>query len=106
MAAAMKKQMPRTQKPIPQSDQDKGLPKDLPVAAVEPLALTPEQAASLLGLSRSMFFKMAESGQIGPMGRRFGRCLRYGLSELRAWVSAGMPPRHEWERLDSRDSSG
>ena len=68
------------------------------LAPVEPLAVDAEQAAGMLGLSRSMFYKMAESGQIGPMGRRFGKCIRYSLTELRAWEAAGMPPRHEWRR--------
>ena len=70
-------------------------------ALIEPLAVDAEQAAGLLGLSRSMFYKMADAGQIGPMGRRFGKCIRYSLTELRAWAAAGMPPRHEWQRIRS-----
>ena len=67
-----------------------------PLARLEPLAVDAEQAAALLGMSRSMFYKMNESGQIGPMGRRFGKCVRWSVAELRAWAEAGMPPRHEW----------
>ena len=72
------------------------------VAPLEPLAVDAEQAASLLGMSRSMFYKMAESGQIGPMGRRFGKCVRYSVAELRDWSAAGMPPRHEWVKTRSQ----
>ncbi len=66
------------------------------LAPVEPLAIDAEGAARLLGLSRSMFYKMAEAGKIGPQGRRFGRCVRYSLPELKCWAHAGMPPRHQW----------
>jgi len=72
---------------------------------VEPLAVTPEQAAELLGLSRSMFYKMMESGRIGPAGVRFGKCVRFPLHQLKAWAAAGMPPRHIWERLQEEDDS-
>ena len=67
--------------------------------AIEPIAVSPEQAAALLGLSRSMFYKQLEAGHIGPAGVRLGKCIRFPLAELRAWAAAGMPPRHEWERL-------
>lgn len=77
-------------------NQDVG--SSLLLAPVEPLAVDSGQAARLLGLSRSMFYKMAEAGQIGPMGRRLGKCVRYSVAELRAWAAAGMPPRHEWVR--------
>lgn len=72
---------------------------DVNTTTVEPLAVDAADAAALLGLSRSMFYKMAEAGQIGPSGVRLGRCLRYPLAELRAWAAAGMPRREEWERL-------
>jgi len=69
------------------------------LAAIEPLAVDAEQAAVLLGMSRSMFYKMTEAGQIGPIGRRFGKCVRYSLAELRSWSEAGMPPRHLWQAM-------
>ena len=63
---------------------------------LEPLAVDARDAAALLGLSRSMFYKMMETGRIGPRGCRFGRALRFSVAELRAWAKAGMPPRQEW----------
>ena len=74
----------------------------LALAPMEPLAVDSGQAARLLGLSRSMFYKMAEAGHIGPMGRRLGKCVRYSVAELRAWAAAGMPPRHEWVSMKDK----
>jgi excisionase family DNA binding protein len=64
---------------------------------LEPLAVDAREAAALLGLSRSMFYKMMEAGRIGPQGRRFGKAVRFSVAELRAWAAAGMPPRHVWQ---------
>ena len=75
----------------------------LKVAPLEPLAVDAENASALLGMSRSMFYKMNESGQIGPMGRRFGKCVRWSVAELRAWAAAGMPPRHEWVKRQATE---
>ena len=70
-----------------------------PIAPLEPLAVDAQQAAKLLGLSRSMFYKMAEAGRIGPQGVQLGKCKRYSLAELRAWTAAGMPRRELWEQM-------
>ena len=67
---------------------------------LEPLAVDAREAAALLGLSRSMFYKMMEAGRIGPRGHRFGKAVRFSVAELRAWAAAGMPPRHEWMMLN------
>jgi excisionase family DNA binding protein len=82
--------------PLAAADPD--LPFEPPVRlqAIEPLAVDATQAAALIGVSRGMFFKLVDAGRIGPAGVRLGRCVRYPLPELRAWVEAGMPPRHEW----------
>ena len=71
------------------------------LAPLEPFAVDAAQAAALIGVSRSMFFKLVDAGRIGPTGVRLGRCVRYPLPELRAWVAAGMPPRHEWVKQSS-----
>lgn len=70
-----------------------------------PLAVDAEGAAAMLGLSRAMFYKQADAGRIGPMPVRFGKSVRYSLHELRAWAAAGMPPRHEWITMKSRDGA-
>ena len=60
------------------------------------LAVTPAEAAKMIGVSRSMFFKLLNAGRIGPMGTRLGRCHRFSVDELQRWVAAGMPRRELW----------
>ena len=88
----------------PQLDAGQSRRRALLLAPVEPLAVDAKQAADLLGLARSTFYKMQEAGRIGPQGIHFSRCVRFSLAELRAWAAAGMPPRHEWERLKSNSA--
>jgi len=72
---------------------------------IELIALNAKQAASLIGVSRSMFYELMDAGKIGPMGVKFGpKCVRFPLAELRAWAEAGMPSREIWQR--DRQSAG
>ena len=74
-------------------------------AQIEPIALDIDQAAALIGVSRSMFYELMDAGKIGPMGVKFGpKCVRFPLAELRAWAEAGMPSREIWQR--DRQSAG
>lgn len=84
-------------------DTDAGTAPMVQLAAVEPVAVDPAQAAKLIGVSKSMFFKLVSAGRIGPAGVKLGRCVRFSLSELRAWGEAGMPPRHEWAARQGRN---
>jgi predicted DNA-binding transcriptional regulator AlpA len=71
--------------------------------APEPLAVGAREAARLLGVALSTFWRWDSSGELGPRGvKKCGRRL-WALSELRAWVAAGMPRRSEWQAL--RDGS-
>ena len=72
---------------------------DIPLAPIEPLLLTATQCGQLMGLSRSMFYKMNEVGKVGPQPIRYGKCVRWSLEELRRWVRAGSPPRHLWVEM-------
>ncbi len=68
--------------------------------AIEPIAVDVDQAAALIGVSRSMFYALLDAGKIGPMGVKLGaKCHRFPLAELRAWAEAGMPSREQWQRL-------
>lgn len=96
---------PRQDGSRPVSDAPNEPVTTVPIASLEPLAVDAQQAAGLLGLSRSMFYKMVEAGKIGPAGRRFGNCVRYSVAELRAWVAQGMPPRHEWSTTQEDDGN-
>ncbi len=62
-----------------------------------PLLLSGSEAASLLGLSRSAFYRLNLTGTV-PRAIRFGRLKKWSRSALVAWVDAGCPAREEWER--------
>lgn len=53
------------------------------------------KAAELCGVSRSTWCELVRSGR-APTGVKLGRCRRWILAELMAWLGAGAPPRHRW----------
>jgi excisionase family DNA binding protein len=59
------------------------------------LLVKASEAAKLLDMSRAHFYRMLKSGR-APAPVRLGGCVRWRVDELRAWVSAGMPPRQRW----------
>lgn len=60
-----------------------------------PLAVDAIRAAKLCGVSRSTWLELCRSGR-APQGVKLGRCRRWILAELMAWLGAGAPPRHKW----------
>ena len=67
--------------------------------SLPPVAVDAGEAAMMLGISRSMFYKLLDAGRIGPRGSRLGRCLRFSVAEMTAWAEAGMPRREEWVHM-------
>lgn len=65
---------------------------------VGPLLLDAAEAARLLGIGRSTFYRLDETGAV-PRGVRLGRMRRWSSEELRAWIAAKCPPRSRWEEL-------
>src|SRR5262245_41217445 len=65
---------------------------------VDVLAVDAAGAGATVGVSRARWLKLSAAGRV-PEGRRLGKCRRWSVSELRAWVDAGMPQRPEWERM-------
>ena len=63
---------------------------------IEPLLLTANEAAVLLGISRSNLYRLNSSGRL-PLPVRLGASVRWRRDELAAWVDAGCPPRTRWE---------
>jgi excisionase family DNA binding protein len=64
------------------------------------LTLTAKDAAELLGISRSQFFKLHAAGRIGPLPVYLGsRAPRWVRSELEAWLQAGAPNRQKWQAM-------
>jgi len=63
------------------------------------LAVDVAGAAKLLGISQSHVFAMRRAGKFGPVPVRMGRCCRYRVAELTAWVNAGCPARARWQAI-------
>ena len=51
-----------------------------------PLALRPRDAAKALAISPRKLWAMTASGEIPHI--RLGRCVRYPIDDLRAWIAA------------------
>ncbi|QDU23381.1 helix-turn-helix transcriptional regulator [Urbifossiella limnaea] len=66
-------------------------------AGLDPLLLSAKDAAALIGVGLRTFRAMDAAGRIPAPVRLSPGCVRWRLSELRAWVVAGSPPRVEWE---------
>ena len=78
-------------------------PESSTVGKSQPILLTAQQAAEFLGVSVRFVYKLMNSGRM-PRPIRLGRALRFRREELNAWVSAGAPPRHEWEARRQGDA--
>jgi len=66
-----------------------------PPAAAAPIprvALDAAEAAAALGLSRSFWLDLVDSGR-APRGFTLGRCRRWSVAELQSWASTGCKPR-------------
>ena len=64
--------------------------------ALEPLLISFADAASLLGISRALFYAMHSDGRLGPIPHKLGRRSLLSRKELAAWVDAEMPMRVRW----------
>lgn len=62
------------------------------------LALSAEEVADALGISRAHVFRLASSGRL-PSSFRLGRAVRWDRATIEAWLAAGAPPRERWEAL-------
>jgi predicted DNA-binding transcriptional regulator AlpA len=62
----------------------------------ESLTVDAAGAARLVGISPSHFFALIRTGRFGPEPIRLGRCRRYRVAELTAWVESGCPARNRW----------
>jgi len=74
--------------------------------ATAPLAVGPAEAARLIGMGKTAFYKALDSGHIGPQGRKIGGKRLFPVCELKAWVAAGMPPRKEWLEIQKARANG
>lgn len=65
----------------------------------ESAALPAADAARLLGISRSQFFKLHSSGKVPMPVYLTPRCPRWRRTELLDWLAAGCPDRLTWTKL-------
>ncbi|HKQ47605.1 MAG TPA: helix-turn-helix domain-containing protein [Phycisphaerae bacterium] len=70
------------------------------LATSQRLAITADEVAELLGISRAHLWKLHSSGRL-PRPIRLGRAVRWSVSEIQAWLAAGAPPRERWETVRS-----
>lgn len=60
--------------------------------------------ASFLGVSERHLHRLRAAGKL-PRPIRLGRCVRWPLEVIRAWMDAGCPDRSKWEAMN-RSSGG
>jgi excisionase family DNA binding protein len=73
--------------------------------AMDKLLLKPEEAAEQIGVSRTHFYKLHSSGELGPLPIKLGECSRWSYAELQRWVELGCPSREQWVRMIEKEMS-
>lgn len=68
----------------------------MPDLQLQPLAVDFAGAAQMLNMSRSHFYSVYDSGEIGPMAHKVGGKRLIAVEELREWARHGMPSRGQW----------
>lgn len=76
-------------------------PENKLILSIPPMAVNGKDAARLLGIGRTLFLQMDNSGRLGPMGLKLGKRRLWSVEELRAWVNAGCPIRERWQQIKS-----
>ncbi len=66
---------------------------------LQPLAIDAKALAATLGVSVRSVRTMDGAGRIPRPVRLNGRCIRWPLDEIRAWLRAGAPDRRTWEAM-------
>ena len=61
------------------------------------LLVSADTAATLLGISKRLFYSMHSSGKLGPLPIKFGSRSLWRRKELEAWVDGGCKERQQWE---------
>jgi predicted DNA-binding transcriptional regulator AlpA len=67
--------------------------------AIEPLVIDSRTLAALLQTSKSTVFRRLALGEIPKPVAQFGQQPRWSMSEIKAWIAAGMPDQRTWERM-------
>ena len=69
---------------------------------MNPLLISAENSAQLLGIGRTLFYSMHSSGRLGPLPVNLGRRTLWNRKELESWVEADCPPRCRWQEMKER----
>jgi predicted DNA-binding transcriptional regulator AlpA len=64
-------------------------------SAPQQLVVDDEGLAALLGVSARTIHRLDSAGRI-PQAIALGRCKRWSVDEIRAWIRDGAPRRREW----------
>lgn len=73
------------------------------VSKCEPLLLSAQEAAELLGIGKTLFWQLHSAGRI-PLPVKLGRRTLWRREELLGWVRKGCPSRDKWQLLRERVS--
>jgi predicted DNA-binding transcriptional regulator AlpA len=65
---------------------------------IEPILVNAEQAARLLGISRSAFYSKLSAGLIIPPVY-IGESPRWSIEELTDWIRHGAPAAEQWLQI-------
>ncbi len=72
---------------------------------LESLLVGAAEAASLLGIGRSLFYQMHSSSRLGPLPVKLGSRSLWSRVELRLWVDKNCPGRAQWQQI-LKDTNG
>jgi len=68
----------------------------------ERIALSADEVAEALGISRAHVWKLTSTGRL-PRPVRLGRAVRWPRKDLEQWLAAGAPSRDRWEETRYAD---
>ena len=63
-----------------------------------PILLDGRSAARVLGVGRTLFYKLHATGRLGPLPVKLGERSLWTRAELERWALAGCPARDDWLR--------
>lgn len=67
-----------------------------------PLLVSADEAAKIIGVSKSSFLRLDRRGLLGPRSVRLARLVRWNRREIETWIEAGCPARCDWLRRRGR----
>ncbi len=67
-------------------------------AATIRLAISADEMAELLGISRAHVWRLHSQGRI-PRPVRLGRAVRWDRATIERWLAVGAPTRERWEAM-------